>query len=87
MNFSQGLLWRIKARSFGNLGISISASASASTLQKIYFCLTIIFVCVKTRIFMSGKHQYSFLFLEISADLLFLSQECHFFCHLFFFNL
>ena len=87
MNFPQGLLWRIKARSFGNLGISISAPASASTLQKIYFCLTITSVCVRTRIFMSSKRQYSFLFLDISADLLLLSQECHFLCHLFFFNL
>ena len=71
---------------FWNLAIGISvsalASASASALQKFYF-LSYDFFCVfflKARIFMSNAHQYSFLCLDISADL----YVCIFFCCLFF---
>ena len=49
------------------------------------FIFLFIFFFLKTKIFMSNTHQCSFLCLDISADLLFLSLECHFFLLLVFF--
>ena len=56
-----------------HLGIGIGIIIDIGICKNFIFVLRIFFFFLKTRILMPSKHQYSFLFLDIFADLLFLS--------------
>ena len=56
-----------------HLGIGIGIIIDIGIAKILFLSYEFFFFFLKTRIFMPSKHQYSFLFLDIFADLLFLS--------------